>query len=252
MGATTDQQTVAQSWLSAFSAAVSSGDAKAVAATFLPYGWLRDVLTFIWDNRSLSGPEAIAAYLAEDNRLSTAEVTDIKLDQDPHFQPFPTVDPTGAHGVEFGFVFQTPRGIGKGFVRLRQDGELNWKALTVSTMIVDWKGHEEREGQLDYEAQGKTWTELFNETKAKVEADPYVLVGAYYSLRSRNASLKLVFIVGGGQAGLTVAARFNQMDIPTLLIEKNDRIGDNWRKRYASLALHTPKEHHQRTCPEQW
>ena len=30
------------------------------------------------------------------------------------------------------------------------------------------------------------------------------------------------------------------MDIPTLIIEKNERVGDNWRKRYKSLALHTP------------
>ena len=53
--------------------------------------------------------------------------------------------------------------------------------------------------------------------------------------------------MGGGQSGLQVAARFKQMGIPTLVTERNARIGDNWRKRYASLALHTPKEHHQRT-----
>ena len=53
-------------------------------------------------------------------------------------------------------------------------------------------------------------------------------------------------IVGGGQAGLTVAARCNQMNIPALVIEKHARIGDNWRKRYETLVLHTPKEHHQR------
>lgn len=34
------------------------------------------------------------------------------------------------------------------------------------------------------------------------------------------------------------------MNIPTLLIERNTRIGDNWRKRYDTLALHTPKEQH--------
>lgn len=44
-----------------------------------------------------------------------------------------------------------------------------------------------------------------------------------------------------------VAARFKQMNIPALLIERNKRIGDNWRQRYLSLALHTVREHHQRT-----
>lgn len=52
-------------------------------------------------------------------------------------------------------------------------------------------------------------------------------------------------VVGGGQCGLNVAARFKQMGIPSLLIERNARIGDNWRKRYPTLTLHTTKYHHQ-------
>ena len=53
-------------------------------------------------------------------------------------------------------------------------------------------------------------------------------------------------IVGGGQTGLQVAARFKQMDIPALVVERNARIGDGWRKRYPSLTLHTPRRHHSR------
>lgn len=51
--------------------------------------------------------------------------------------------------------------------------------------------------------------------------------------------------VGAGQTGLQIAARFKAMDIPTLVIETNERVGDNWRKRYDSLALHTTPEQHQ-------
>ena len=29
-------------------------------------------------------------------------------------------------------------------------------------------------------------------------------------------------------------------DVPTIIIEKNDRPGDSWRKRYKSLCLHDP------------
>ena len=47
-----------------------------------------------------------------------------------------------------------------------------------------------------------------------------------------------VLVVGGGQAGLAVAARLGQLEIETLVIDKHDRVGDNWRKRYHSLALH--------------
>ena len=52
--------------------------------------------------------------------------------------------------------------------------------------------------------------------------------------------------VGAGQSGLNVGARFRQMNIPTLIIEKDDVVGDVWRKRYPSLTLHTPNTHH--TC----
>ena len=177
MGATSEQYVAAQTWLSTFSAAVSSNDAKAVASTFLAFGWFRDVLTFVWDNRSLSGPEQITAYLAEDDRLAKARLSSIKLDEDPYFQPASTVDPDGTPGIDLGFVFETPIAHGKGFTRLRRDALAQWKALTVFTMIVDLKGHEERAGLPDYESDDKTWTKVFQERRTQVEANPYVLIG---------------------------------------------------------------------------
>ena len=49
-----------------------------------------------------------------------------------------------------------------------------------------------------------------------------------------------VLIVGGGQSGLNVAARLKLLDIPTLIVEKNKRVGDQWRNRYQALCLHDP------------
>ncbi len=49
-----------------------------------------------------------------------------------------------------------------------------------------------------------------------------------------------VVIVGAGQGGLALAARLGQLGVDTLLVERNDRIGDSWRKRYHSLVLHDP------------
>ena len=49
-----------------------------------------------------------------------------------------------------------------------------------------------------------------------------------------------VLIIGGGQSGLEVAARLKALDVPALVIEKNERIGDNWRERYEALCLHDP------------
>ena len=39
------------------------------------------------------------------------------------------------------------------------------------------------------------------------------------------------------------AARLQQMGISCLIVEKEPRIGNSWRKRYPSLRLHVPKAH---------
>jgi cation diffusion facilitator CzcD-associated flavoprotein CzcO len=45
-------------------------------------------------------------------------------------------------------------------------------------------------------------------------------------------------VVGGGQAGLSIAARLKQLNVDTLIVDRWPRIGDNWRKRYHALTLH--------------
>ena len=48
----------------------------------------------------------------------------------------------------------------------------------------------------------------------------------------------MVLVVGGGQAGLSIAARCKQLQLDTLIVDREARIGDNWRKRYHALTLH--------------
>ena len=47
-----------------------------------------------------------------------------------------------------------------------------------------------------------------------------------------------MLVVGGGHAGLSIAARLSQLGVDTLIVDRHARIGDNWRKRYHSLTLH--------------
>ena len=47
-----------------------------------------------------------------------------------------------------------------------------------------------------------------------------------------------VLVVGCGQAGLSIAARLTRLGVDTLIVDKNARIGDNWRNRYHALTLH--------------
>jgi len=47
-----------------------------------------------------------------------------------------------------------------------------------------------------------------------------------------------VLVVGGGHAGLSIAARLAQLEVDTLIVDRWPRIGDNWRRRYHALTLH--------------
>ncbi|KAJ3550899.1 hypothetical protein NM688_g4973 [Phlebia brevispora] len=227
---------IATEWFAAYSDALQSGKPEAVAASFLPQGWLRDALTFTWDTRSLEGREKITNYLSE--TLATAKIHGLKMDDDLYFRPaYFQFGPF--QGISFGYSFETPIALGRGFVQLfPEGGGEQWKAQVVSIMLTDLKGHEEQ-GRTNYEdvVNGRTWGEYRAEYEAKVQSDPYVIV------------------IGAGQVGLQVAARFKQNDIPTLVVERNNRVGDNWRKRYDSLALHTIPEHHQmlyQPLPTNW
>ena len=49
-----------------------------------------------------------------------------------------------------------------------------------------------------------------------------------------------ILIIGGGHCGLEIAARLKYLGVDALIVEKNERIGDNWRKHYEALSLHDP------------
>ncbi|KIP12209.1 hypothetical protein PHLGIDRAFT_508046 [Phlebiopsis gigantea 11061_1 CR5-6] len=232
-------EVIASTWLSAFRKAVEDSDPLGVAATFLPHGWLRDVLTFTWNTRSIKGPADIASYLSASDTFVNAGFSQIKFSSDPYLRPSFSPGASGLQrGVEAGFDFEMPHALGRGYCRLGKDASGAWKALTVCTMLWDLKGYEELVGpRVDWEAEDHSWIEEERNRQQMVETNPYVL------------------IIGGGHIGLTVAARFNQMDISALVIDQHPRIGDSWRRRYQSLRFHNPNHHHQmlyQPFPSNW
>ena len=60
---------------------------------------------------------------------------------------------------------------------------------------------------------------------------------AHFPLASHPCSRR-VLVVGGGQSGLEIAARLKLLGVSTLVCEKQARVGDQWRHRYAALCLH--------------
>jgi putative flavoprotein involved in K+ transport len=47
-------------------------------------------------------------------------------------------------------------------------------------------------------------------------------------------------IIGAGQAGLVTAYHLQKRHRPVLIVDRNGRLGDNWRQHYDSLRLYTP------------
>ncbi len=52
-----------------------------------------------------------------------------------------------------------------------------------------------------------------------------------------------VIIIGAGQAGLNMGYQLSQQNIPFLILEANNKVGDAWRKRWDSLHLFTPAQY---------
>src|SRR5919199_5620614 len=50
-------------------------------------------------------------------------------------------------------------------------------------------------------------------------------------------------IVGAGQAGLSTGYHLNRRGRPFLIVDGNQRIGDNWRQQWDTLRLYTPAKY---------
>lgn len=156
----------ASTWLTKFALAAFQADIDAVVDCFLPGGWLRDVLVFTWDTRSLEGREKIAAYLA--NTLLAVHLSDFKLDTQDGLKPEPHL----GTGLAAGFTFETLDRRGHGYAYLLPEGD-EWRALSVFMMVEDIKGHEEMGHELGtYNEHTISWEEVDGERRDAIEKDP--------------------------------------------------------------------------------
>jgi putative flavoprotein involved in K+ transport len=205
----------ASAWLADFTSALERQDIEAAVALFEPDSYWRDLVAFTWNIRTQEGPEAIRAMLKA--RLSDTRPTAFAVEGQA----------TEAGGViDAWFTFETAVARGRGHLRLR-DG----KAWTLLTTMTELKGFEERKGanrikgaEHGVQPGRKTWLEKRQEESATLgfTEQPYVV------------------IIGGGQGGIGLGARLRRLGVPAIIIERNEKPGDSWRKRYKSLCLHDP------------
>ena len=214
-----------QGWLDSFARAMETADTAAVAAVVDPDCWWRDLLALSWDLGTYHGTERITGLL--DEHLKAAAVTEVSLVAD--FGPRFVAEDDGAGTIEGFFTFETPRAWCRGVARIRQvDGV--WRAWTVMTGAEDLKGHERALGH-------RRPTGPRHETGATTQRNWKDKREASATYADRNPD---VVILGAGQGGLALAANLRLMGVDALILEKSERVGDGWRKRYHSLVLHDP------------
>jgi putative flavoprotein involved in K+ transport len=202
-------------WLANFSAALDRLDFDGAVRLFADESYWRDLVSFTWNIKTAEGKEEIKAML--EATVPAAKPGPWRIEGDAALD----------NGViSSWFSFETTVARGKGHLRL-----IDGKCLTLLTTMVELKGFEEKKGavrpkgvQHGAYSNRQNWLERRNEEAATlgVSAQPYCL------------------IIGGGQGGIALGARLKQLEVPTIIIEKNDRPGDSWRKRYKSLCLHDP------------
>jgi cation diffusion facilitator CzcD-associated flavoprotein CzcO len=211
----------AQGWLVSFEAALQAQDAKAAAELFLLDGQWRDVLAFTWNLQTQYGRAQIETTLRE----TLPRTKPAKFHIPPHRTPPRWVSRAGKDSIEVIFEFESAFGPCHGAARLVMDGAA-LRAWTLVTNLQELRGHEEifkkPVPNVDdpREFGGDNWADRLAAQRAYADRDPAVIV------------------VGGGQAGLSIAARLQQLGVDTLIVDRHERIGDNWRKRYHSLTLH--------------
>ena len=208
-------------WLQKFSQALNSRKIEELQNCFSDDAHWRDLLSFTWSISPFEGGLAISEGLL-------AFQVDINADNFvlAHGRTEPrTITRLGVDVIEGIFTFETRFGKCEGVVRLL--AEQPSKAWIFLTTLFELKGYEEKNGVRRPSGEaysrnfgGSNWLDQRQLAQAFDDRDPQVLV------------------VGGGQAGLAIAARLGQLEIDTLVVDKHKRIGDNWRKRYHSLALH--------------
>lgn len=208
---------IVERWIKDLEKALQSNNREKLESAFVKDAWIRDLLAFSWDFRTIHERDNVLNYFQSNH---AADIGSIRLRDHGAFQPSFKKPYPGMQWVESMFDFESRYGHGKGMLRLVMDdeGEDDWKCYLIHFTLQELKGHEEKtgfsrpEGYVD--TSGGNWQQRRERQQDFLDEDPVVL------------------IVGAGQSGLSTAARLQQLGVPALIIEKNDRVGDSWRKRY--------------------
>ncbi|OAA72428.1 Monooxygenase [Cordyceps fumosorosea ARSEF 2679] len=213
-----DAAAIVSEWLAGLHACLAgttTGDS--FAKLFIGDAWWRDILALGWEFTTKRGQDDIRHHVDEGRR--TRVVEDVKACEAGGLKPS-LVEFAGQAWVQSAFTFRTQHGSCRGYVRLENDAEKNWKAWTVFTELEELHYQKELEVKRRQSRSARKRPQQANGTHASEDLD--------------------VLIVGAGQAGVSLGARLKHMGIRALLVERYPAVGDTWRARYDSVTLNTP------------
>ncbi|MET0820809.1 MAG: NAD(P)/FAD-dependent oxidoreductase [Aeromicrobium sp.] len=215
-----DAVEVFEQWFTKFAAALTTPGTPGLKELIAPDGWWRDFVGLDWQLASYQSPETIAEFVASAPQGSVIRAEAVA-------DPGPTFVDAGEMGwVEGFFSFETEVVEARGHVRLVKQADGEYRSWTVLTAVDSLKSHpmqtRHRRRRPGRDAHLEPWHVRQADKSSFDRPDPRVLV------------------IGAGGGGLSVGACLETMGIDTLLVEKNERVGDNWRNRYEALVLHSP------------
>ena len=222
-----DPVKIAGEWLEKFQIAISPSDGDIVIDKvldlFQPDAFWRDIMSLTWDFRTFIGTAQIKTFLqdriADPSLGDKTHLNNAKLESASVEKPWEDVQ-----WIEALFTFSVGTwGGGDGVFRLVLTPGGAWKAYTLYTNLQSLLEYPEKVGALRNPLPNHgMWADQRQKELEFEGVEPYVV------------------IIGGGQSGLDLGARLKFLDIPTLILEKNPRVGDQWRNRYQALCLHDP------------
>ncbi|KIJ62364.1 hypothetical protein HYDPIDRAFT_30338 [Hydnomerulius pinastri MD-312] len=201
---------VASTWLTKFIADLNRADFCLKDSLTNDCYW-RDLLVFTPNYRTIQSLPKVQSFFVQPVR--TAQPQNFRVMPGVRVRkPVPSL--TFIQGI---LQFDTVNAHCSGVFTLVQSEGSTWKAWALVTMADGMTGVVERFGP-DYTPEHRTCDQS---RKMKEE---YVAI-----------------VIGGGQCGLSVAARLENLGLSTLIVERAARVGDKWRTRYDALQVNTPR-----------
>ncbi|RSL96375.1 hypothetical protein CEP52_011498 [Fusarium oligoseptatum] len=195
-------------------AALTANDPDALARCFFSeQAYWKDTLALTYHLRTFFTPRIIAANLLETRRLRGINGR-LELDAAVFTPAAPTLQFIDA---SISFETKSPGAWCSGRILLlpvkNDDNALEWKIWILSTKLENLDVHLEDESLLEIPGR-------------KVDNLDYFDID--------------VFIIGGGNAAVALAARLKALGVESFICERNARVGDNWALRYDNLRFHLP------------